>query len=192
MKALIRAATILSFLIGTYGFSQVINASLSGTVSDPSGALIPGVEISAKQTETGVVSMIVTNEAGTYRFGSLQPGPYQVSAALPGFQAQTFRITLGTSQQIRQNFVLQVGGVTQTVEVSVAADQLLTTQSASVGNALAQNQVVDLPLVGRNVMDFATKIMPGVRGSGTADTTFAGITATGTGNVGIQMDGVTM
>ena len=128
MKALIRAATILSFLLGTMGFSQVINASLSGTVSDPSGALIPGVEVTAKQTETSVVSMTVTNEAGTYRFGSLQPGPYQVAASLPGFQPQTFQVTLGTSQQIRQNFTLQVGGVTQAVEVSVAPDQLLTAQ----------------------------------------------------------------
>src|SRR5439155_20882536 len=129
---------------------------------------------------------------GTYRFASLQPGPYQVRASLTGFQPQTFQLTLGTSQQIRQNFTLQVGTVTQAVEVSVAPDQLLTAQSASVGNALAQKQVVDLPLVGRNVMDFATKIMPGVRGTGTADTTFAGISATGTGNIGISMDGVTM
>ena len=133
MKArIIRAVTILSFLFGTYGYSQVINASLSGTVSDSSGALIPGVEISAKQTDTAVVSMTVTNEAGTYRFGSLQPGPYEVSAALPGFQLQSFRLTLGTSQQIRQNFTLKVGAVTQAVEVSIAPDQLLTAQAASV------------------------------------------------------------
>lgn len=180
----------LTFVIAGYG--QVINATLSGTVSDSTGALIPGVEVTARQVETGVVSMSVTNESGTYRFGSLQPGPYEVGALLPGFQSQAIRVTLGTAQQIRQNFVMQVGTVAQTVEVSVAQDQLLTAQSASVGNALAQKQVVDLPLVGRNVMDFATKIMPGVRGTGTADTTFAGITATGTGNIGIQMDGVTM
>jgi hypothetical protein len=76
--------------------------------------------------------------------------------------------------------------------VSVAADQLLTAQSSSVGNALAQKQVVDLPIVGRNVLDIATRVMPGVRGDGHADTTFAGITTTGGGNVGISMDGVTM
>jgi hypothetical protein len=74
----------------------------------------------------------------------------------------------------------------------VAPDQLLTTQSSSVGNALAQSQVSDLPIIGRNVIDIATRIMPGVRGDGHADTTFAGIAATGAGNVGIQMDGVTM
>src|SRR5215813_1476013 len=187
-----RSPVVVCLFFSIGGYAQVINATLGGTVTDATGALIPGVEITATQTETGVVSTAVTNESGTYQFPSLQPGPYRVAAELPGFQSQIFRITLGTSQQIRQNFILQVGTVAQAVEVSVAPDQLLTTQSASVGNALAQNQVVDLPLVGRNVMDFATKIMPGVRGSGTADTTFAGITATGTGNVGIQMDGVTM
>src|SRR5437667_12275767 len=188
----VRAAIVACFLFGINGFAQVINATLSGTVSDASGALIPGVEITATQTGTGVVSMVVTNEAGTYRFGSLQPVPYQVKASLPGFQSQTFQLTLGTSQQIRQNFSLQVGTITQSVEVAVAADQLLTAQSSSVGTALVHTQTMDLPLVSRNVMDLATRIMPGVRGDGQANTTFAGITASGAGNVGISMDGVSM
>src|SRR5262245_47888702 len=151
----ITAVALFCFFLAT-GSAQVVNATLSGTVSDPSGALIPGVEITATQTGTGVVSMVVTNESGTYRFGSLQPGPYQVKALLPGFQPQTFQLTLGTSQQIRQNFTLQVGTVAQSVEVSVAPDQLLTAQAASVGNALSQRQVVDLPLVGRNVTELET------------------------------------
>src|SRR2546425_4700880 len=114
MKAhCLRLAIVLCLFFGTYGFAQVINATLSGVVSDASGALIPGVEVTAKHTETGVVSTSVSNESGTYRFGSLQPGPYQVTASLTGFQPQTFQVTLGTAQQIRQNFTLQVGAVTQ-------------------------------------------------------------------------------
>ncbi|MBI2149473.1 MAG: carboxypeptidase regulatory-like domain-containing protein, partial [Acidobacteria bacterium] len=193
MRGLSITATVLfSVFFLSNGFAQVINATLSGTVSDASGALIPGVEITATQTGTGVISTVVTNESGTYRFASLQPGPYQVRASLPGFQPQTFQLTLGTSQQIRQNFTLQVGAVTQAVEVSVAADQLLTAQSSSVGTALGHAQTVDLPLVSRNVMDLATTIIPGVRGDGQANTTFAGIPAIGSGNVGISMDGATM
>jgi protocatechuate 3,4-dioxygenase beta subunit len=69
---------------------------------------MPGVEITAANTGTGVSTTAVSNESGTYRFPSLQPGAYRVTASLPGFQAQTFEITLGTSQQIRQNFTLQV------------------------------------------------------------------------------------
>jgi hypothetical protein len=110
---------------------------------------------------------------------------------LPGFQTQTFQLQLGTSQQIRQNFTLEVGTVSQTVEVSVAADELLTTMSSSVGRVLPQEQVVDLPLVGRNVMDFA-RLTPGVVGDGGAGTTFAGVAAGGSGNVNLQLDGVSV
>jgi hypothetical protein len=181
----------LCLFLAVNGVGQVINASLSGTVSDASGALIPGVEITATHTGTAVSSTAVTNESGTYRFASLQPGPYQVSASLPGFRTQTFQVTLGTSQQIRQNFMLQVGVVEQAVEVSVAADELLTAVSSSVGRVLRDTQVLDLPLVGRNVMNVAT-IMPGVVGNGGSGTTFAGIVAGGSGNVNLQLDGVTV
>src|ERR1700704_6492314 len=109
MKGHCIRALMVCLLFGTSGFAQVFNATLSGAVSDPSGALIPGVEIAATHTGTGIVSMVVTNESGTYRFASLQPGPYQVSASLPGFQPQAFQVTLGTGQQIRQNFTLRVG-----------------------------------------------------------------------------------
>src|SRR5262245_47963007 len=104
-------ASVLLFASPVFVTGQVIHATLSGTVSDSSGALIPGVEITAKNIDTGVLTTSVTNESGTYRFGSLQPGPYEVSAQLPGFQGQAFRLILGTSQQIRQNFMLQVGAV---------------------------------------------------------------------------------
>src|SRR6266516_1218615 len=192
-RRFVSLASVVYLFFVLNGFAQVgINATLSGTVSDVSGALIPGVEVTATNSGTGVAATAVTNESGTYRFPSLQPGPYEVKAWLAGFQTQTFRLALGTAQQIVQNFALQVGVVTQAVEVTTAADQLLTTSSASVGNTLPSNQVVDLPLVGRNVMDLVTSTIPGVRGTGTPSTTFAGITANGSANVSISMDGVTM
>src|SRR4030095_13705336 len=193
MRKHFAAPVVVCLFLTINGFSQIgINAGLSGTVSDVSGALIPGVEVTATNTGTGIASTALTNESGTYRFPSLQPGPYEVKATLVGFQVQTVRVTLGTAQQIVQNFSLQVGAVTQAVEVTTAADQLLTTSSASVGNSLPSNQIVDLPLVGRNVMDLVTSTVPGVRGTGTPSTTFAGITANGSANVAISMDGVTM
>jgi Carboxypeptidase regulatory-like domain/TonB-dependent Receptor Plug Domain len=184
-------AACLMFAVAALG--QVgINATLGGTVSDPTGALIPGVEVTAKNVNTGVVSTAVTNESGAYRFPSLQPGSYEVNAALPGFQPQAFRLTLGTAQQINQNFTLQVGTVAQAVEVTAAADELLTAVTASVGTVLPSNQMKELPLVSRNVMDLVTTTMPGVTGTGNADSTFAGITANASANVSIAMDGVTM
>src|SRR4030095_11205611 len=108
---------VVCLLFGLTAFGQVgINATLSGTVSDTSGALIPGVEVTAKNIATGVTSTTITNESGTYRFPSLQPGSYEAAATLTGFQTQTFRLSLGTSQIIRQNFTLQVGTVAQAVE----------------------------------------------------------------------------
>jgi len=189
ISAVIAACLFLS----VNGIAQVgINATLSGTVSDATGALVPGVEVTAKNVATGVASMALTNETGTYRFASLQPGIYEVTAALSGFQPQTFRLTLGTAQQIVQNFTMQVGTVTQSVEVTVAADELLTASTASVGAVLPAAQMVDLPLVGRNVMDLVTNTMPGVVGDGNPNTTFAGVTTNGSANVGVSMDGVTM
>jgi hypothetical protein len=193
MKGNYIKAAFVCLLSGFTAFGQVgINATLSGTVSDPSGALIPGVEVTAKNVDTGVASTSITNESGTYRFASLQPGNYETSATLAGFQTQTIRLTLGTSQQIRQNFTLQVGTVAQAVEVTVAADELLTASTASVGTVLPSHQMTELPLVGRNVMDLVTATMPGVTGDGQANTTFGGISANASANVGISMDGVTM
>ncbi|HTG73862.1 MAG TPA: carboxypeptidase-like regulatory domain-containing protein, partial [Terriglobia bacterium] len=181
-----------SLILATIAFGQGgINATLSGTVSDSSGALVPGVSVTTKNTGTGVVFNTITNESGTYQFPSLQPGPYDVTAALAGFQTQTFRLSLGTSQNIRQNFTLMVGTVSTTVDVTNAADTLLTSATASVSTVLSLNQILDLPLVGRNVVDLATTL-PGVVGNGTASTAFAGVTANATGNIGMSMDGVTM
>jgi hypothetical protein len=133
---------------------QSSNATLGGTVSDATGALIPGVTITATNTATGIVSSVVSNEAGAYNFASLQTGTYRVSAELPGFQTQTYNeVNLGIAQQVRLNFALQVGAVAQAVEVTVAADTLIATTSASVGTVLAEQRVRDLPLRGRDVLD---------------------------------------
>ena len=123
-------------------------------MQDSTGALIPGVEITATNNGTGIVSNTVTNEAGAYNFPSLQTGTYSLRAELPGFQTQQFtNVALGISQQVRLNFRLEVGSVSQQVEVSIAADTLLATSSASVGSVLPEYKVRDLPTVRGNVLD---------------------------------------
>src|SRR5215471_13377459 len=153
MKKFLIAVTLLLLLASTSVFAQV-NASLSGTVSDASSALIPGVEVTAKNVRTGVTDTRVTNETGNFVFPSLQPGQYTLSAALSGFQTQTYNnVELGEGQAVRLNFTLQVGGAAQNVEVTIAADTVLATTSASVGNVIAEKDVLDLPLATRNVLD---------------------------------------
>src|SRR6266481_1861372 len=120
MRRYILAALLCLFFL-TSTFSQTSNATLGGTVSDASGALTPGVTITATNTGTGIVTTVLSNEAGAYQFASLQTGTYNVTAELPGFQPQTrSAVALGVSQQVRINFTLQVGAVAQAVEVSIA------------------------------------------------------------------------
>src|SRR5258706_15763706 len=90
--------------------SAQVSASMGGTVSDPTGALIPGVEVTATNINTGITTSQLTNEAGAYQIPSLQPGNYRLKASLPGFQTATREnIQLSQGQQVRFNFMLQVG-----------------------------------------------------------------------------------
>jgi len=150
---LVLACLLLCLVTSVPVFAQV-NATLTGTVSDVSSALIPGVLITAKNNSTGIVTTHLTNESGTYDFQSLQPGTYVVSASLTGFQSSAFNdVSLGQGQQVRLNFKLKVAAAGQTVEVVEAADTLLAATSASVGNVLPDSVVQSLPLSSRNVLD---------------------------------------
>jgi len=170
MSRLATGAVLVSLvLFCSAGSAQTSNATLGGTVSDPTGALIPGVSITATNTQTGIVSTVVTNEAGAYQFASLQTGTYKVTAELPGFQTQAFSdVALGVSQQVRLNFRLQVGNVAQAVEVTVPADTLIATSSSSVGAVLPEYKVRELPLATRNVIDLVGTT------AGTVGSNFAG------------------
>src|SRR6266403_2086182 len=169
MKRLFNSTVLLLYLVfSTITFAQTTNATLGGTVSDATRALIPGVTITATNTQTGIVTMVLTNETGAYQFASLQTGTYKVTAELPGFQTQTYNdVALGVSQQVRLNFTLQVGTVSQSVEVNVAADTLIATSSSSVGSVLSDSKIKDLPLVDRNVLGLVST-QPGIQMLGMA------------------------
>jgi hypothetical protein len=165
MKRLIAAVSFLLLIVFTNSFAQTTNATLGGTVSDSTGALIPGVTVTATNTQTGIVASVVTNETGAYQFASLQTGVYKVTSELPGFQTQTYNnVTLGVGQQVRLNFTLQVASQAQNVEVNIAADTLIATTSSSVGAVLPEYKVRDLPLATRNILDLVNTT-PGVQGS---------------------------
>src|SRR5579883_1119940 len=169
MKTVLGAALLIAVLSLANASAQTTNATLGGTVSDASRALIPGVMVTATNTQTGIVSSTITNETGAYNFPSLQSGVYKVTAELAGFQTAAYNeVTLGVSQQVRLNFTLQVGGQAQSVEVNVAADTLIATTSASVGAVLPEYKVRDLPLATRNVLDLVGTT------AGTQGSNFAG------------------
>src|SRR5712692_8081704 len=98
ITASLTSGLLASALISAVVWAQV-TAQISGTVRDQSGAVSPGVEISATQTETGIVRKVVTNETGFYVLSNLALGPYRVEATLPGFRSF-----------VQSGIVLQVGG----------------------------------------------------------------------------------
>jgi hypothetical protein len=155
------AALSLWLVLGSSAWAQV-NAVVSGTVSDPSGAFVPKVAVTAKNVNTGIATTGVTNESGNYQFPSLQPGAYTISAASSGFQTLTYNdVQLGQGQQVRLNFQLQLATGAQTVEVAAEADTALATTTASVGGVLSEKDVLSQPVASRNVLDLVA-LTPGV------------------------------
>jgi hypothetical protein len=192
---------LLPLVVANPGFSQGLYATVTGTVSDASGALIPGVEIKATNRDTGVVSTTITNESGVYNFRDLLPGRYNISAALPGFQTETITdVSLSQNTSSRYNFKLNVASANTQVEIVIAADTIMSQQGGTVGQALNQQTVQSLPVVGNNVLDLIT-VMAGVENVvatdpptaanafGRENTTFAGVRAD---NVMIVRDGIDM
>src|SRR5262249_60165913 len=106
----IGAALLVSiFLVSIPVLSQSSNGTISGTVADATGAVVPGVTVTATNNATGVVTTVLSNDAGVYNFASLQPGTYKVSASISGFRTQTFNdVQLGNAGQLRLNFTIEV------------------------------------------------------------------------------------
>jgi hypothetical protein len=163
MRSSVAAAIVFALLSATSLFAQ--NARLGGIVTDPSGALIPGVTITSTNTDTGVITTTVTNEAGAYSFPSLQPGrSYTVSASLPGFKTTTFTdIDLGPIA-VRRDFQLQLSTAQTIIEVSADPVNAIAASSASVGDVLNESRISNLPIVGNNVLSLLN-VLPGVRAS---------------------------
>jgi len=171
------AALMFFSVVSSLSFSQAATGRLGGIVTDPGGALVPGVKIVVTNVDTGVENTTLTNESGSYEFQSLQPGlNYKVSASLTSFQTQTATgIALAASTAVRHNFVLKLGAAAaSTVDVTAAADQVLTESTATVGAALSGEKVRDLPLVGNDIMDLM-KVLPGYNASTFSSPGFLGV-----------------
>jgi hypothetical protein len=146
---------VLVFLTLTFpvaGFCQS-TAQLSGIVTDQSNAILPGVEITVRQTETGFMRSAVTNETGAYVLANLPVGPYRLEAALPGFRTY---VRTGILLQVGNNTVinaaLDVGQVAETVEVQ-ADTALVETRATGISQVIDNTRVLELPLNGRQVSE---------------------------------------
>src|SRR5262245_47688046 len=142
----------MSVLVSAVLWAQA-TAQISGTVRDQTGAVLPGAEVTATQTETGITRMAITNETGSYVLPNLTVGPYRLEAGLPGFR--TF-VQTGIVLQVNSspviNAVLEVGQVTEQVEVQANA-ALVETRATGVGQVIENQRILELPLNGRQVTD---------------------------------------
>src|SRR5262249_43340613 len=145
-RGLVIVLASLVFVLPLY--SQGTNAVLSGTVTDPTQAFIPGAQITIQNVSTGVTSTALTNEAGIYNFPSMQPGIYRATAELPGFKKYIYNgVNLEVGSRVVLNFQLEVGAAVETgIEVTAQMDAAQALGTSTVGTVLEGKRITDLPL----------------------------------------------
>jgi len=155
-RAITRVLTGALCLIGlsNVAFAQT-TASLKGTVTDSSGAVVPGAVMALTNSETGAQHQTTSGESGTYEFPVLQPGTYRLTTQKTGFaQVANAGIRLEVNQDARLDVSLRPGAVNDTVEVTAAA-ALLEQSTSQIGQVIETKAVSDLPLNGRNFAQLA-------------------------------------
>ena len=161
-KAIFCTALLTAFT--AVGFAQ-FSAYVQGSVQDPSGAAVPGATLTLKNTQTNVIATAKSDASGNYRFVSLAPGSYQVTADAKGFAPTVIPFTLETNQTYNLPVKLTVGSMTQSVKVTSQAPVLDTADSRN-EMTLETQALSTLPLAGRNMISLVT-LAPGVEGKGT-------------------------
>ncbi len=160
----------LLFGLSLQGWSQTTTARVSGTVTDDSGAVLPGSQITVKNVETGVPRTVVTDERGRYVVPQLPPGSYEISASMSGFETMIRKgITLAIGQEVTLNLAMRVGTVSEQVTVTADAP-LVNTSGSAVSGVVEAKRIVDLPLNGRDFTQLAL-VEPGVLSARNTDST---------------------
>jgi outer membrane receptor protein involved in Fe transport len=160
-RLILGAVALLGLCIAPYVHAQGTGATITGTVTDPSGAAVAGAEVVITNTATGIATTVTTSAEGFYSVPNLLPGPYTATAKAPGFSTTVVNgVTLNVGDQRKLNFALNVGQTSQQVEVTAAAFAVELTTSA-ISEVVNGPQVRELPLNGRSWTDLA-QLQPGV------------------------------
>ncbi|HEY2940952.1 MAG TPA: carboxypeptidase regulatory-like domain-containing protein [Vicinamibacteria bacterium] len=158
-RCLLLAASLALLAVPT--FAQKITASIRGTVTDPSGAVIAGAKVTMTNEETGLTRSVSTNSSGIYSFTELPVGSYRIAIESPGFKsAVRSKIAVGAADVRPVDVQLATGPVSETVDVEVVALSPKTI-GAEISGVLSGESVRELPLNGRNFMQLTT-LQPGV------------------------------
>jgi hypothetical protein len=178
-----RLLSILPLVVLTSGLldSQAFYGSIVGTVNDPSGAALSGATVALTNTATGDRRAVVTQSDGSYRFINLVPGTYRLEIEQAGFKRYTRdQIDVNVESQVRADIAMQVGDVTQSVEVQAEAP-LLQTETANLSQVVGTRAVQELPLNGRNILNLIS-LAPGVVPQGSSEGSLTGKNVFAAGN----------
>ena len=174
---------VVLLLLSLPTFAQVDQGTITGTVLDQTGAVLPQVDITLTSTDNGLTLKAKTDASGVYTFSPVKIGNYTVSASAANFETATLTgIVLNLNQRLQADITLQPGSVTQTVNVQAGAAELLQTEQSSTGQVVSTQVINDTPLNGRNYV-FVAQLAAGVaqsngsRGEGNGDFSANGLRA---------------
>ena len=167
MRKLSSLAFLLGLLLATFlaapAHAQRQLGVIQGIITDQTGAVVPGVTVTATNKSTGEVRTTTSNEVGIYRLPSLDPGSYDVAAELSGFgRGGRNAVVVSVGASVGVNLTLTAGGVTETVQV-LAVSPDIQTEKADLSSVVERQRIVDLPIAGRNPLTLAT-LQPGILG----------------------------
>ena len=155
------AALCVLLFSSSSALGQAVNATLLGTVTDASGAVVAGARVTTTEMKTGVVRSITTNDSGNYAFADLPPGQYAVAVEKQGFKkAVRSGVDVVVNTDTRVNLALEPGTINESVVVT-AETPILQTDRADVGDKIDNRQVVDLPLGNNRNFQNLLNLVPG-------------------------------
>jgi len=149
LSLLIVAALVI--VAGALNAQTTISGDIAGTVTDPSGAAVPGATVTATDTATGAVKVVKTGGAGNYRVSLLPPGAYTISVAEGGFQTTQLNVTVQLGQITNGDVKLSLAQASQSVEVESSTVPLLQTENSDLSTTVTMQQVQNLPNPGGDI-----------------------------------------
>jgi hypothetical protein len=185
---------VLVLGLAASAWAQSGTASLLGEVTDQQKQVVPGATITLSNRQTGVAQSTVSDERGAFRFVNMRPGRYDMKVELAGFKMSlTEDIPLAVDSTVRQNAILELGGVNETVSV-VSETITLNTTDASLGNAISTEQIRNLPIEAQNVVQLLS-LQPGavfvpVQNPTTTDPRYGSVAGARADQQNVTLDGV--
>ncbi len=165
---------------------SVNGGSIQGTITDSAGAVVPGAQVVILSTDTGFTKTLTTDSAGIYSIGPLNPGPYSVTVTATGFEKLAVTTVIRTGTASNGNFKLTIGQASQTIEVN-AGEVQVNTEQIGVSAVITQKQIDQLPVNGRNFLNYAG-LQPGVQMQ-TGDSSAGGFDPTKAGYSAVSFSG---